>query len=139
MGEVIVEVQIVNKFHKNMEKRGLISPDEVKSKKVSMLVDTGAVMCMLSQDLIEFLELDFIGTIVVRYADERKEERKVYSDALITVNNRSMTTDVIEGEPLSEALLGQWVLEELDLLVDCPNQRLIVNPESPFYPLLKMK
>jgi hypothetical protein len=33
----------------------------------------------------------------------------------------------------------QVVLEVLDLLVDCPGQRLIPNPASPVYPSLKLK
>jgi hypothetical protein len=36
-------------------------------------------------------------------------------------------------------LLGQIVLEEADLLVDCANQRLIPRPESPYLPTLKLK
>ena len=34
----------------------------------------------------------------------------------------------LEGAPL---LLGQIVLEALDLVVDCDQQRLILNPEAP--------
>jgi len=50
-----------------------------------------------------------------------------------------MTTECIVGPPLSEPLLGQIVLERLDLLADCQNQRLTPRPESPYYPLLKLK
>jgi hypothetical protein len=36
-------------------------------------------------------------------------------------------------------LLGQIVLEALDLLVDCPRQQLVPRPESPYLPTLKLK
>ncbi|WP_333174292.1 MULTISPECIES: hypothetical protein [unclassified Microcoleus] len=51
----------------------------------------------------------------------------------------------IEGRETIEAtmvlgdmvLLGQTVLETLDLLGDCKNQRLIPNPENPERPVLR--
>jgi len=38
-----------------------------------------------------------------------------------------------------EVLIGQVVLEKLDLLVDCRNQRLIGNPTNPNYPVTYIK
>ena len=39
----------------------------------------------------------------------------------------------------NEVLIGQVILEKLDLLVDCKNQRLIPNPEHPDYPVAMIK
>ena len=50
-----------------------------------------------------------------------------------------MVTDCVVGPPLCEPLIGQLVLEELDLLVDCTRRTLIPRPESPNRPLLKLK
>ena len=52
---------------------------------------------------------------------------------------RSMNTDCLVGPPRCEPLLGQVVLERLDLTVDSANRRLTVRPESPFLPSLKAK
>ena len=38
-----------------------------------------------------------------------------------------------------EVLIGQTVLEKLDLLADCANQRLIPNPAHPDQPVTKVK
>lgn len=38
-----------------------------------------------------------------------------------------------------KVLLGQTVLEKLDLQVDCVNQRLIPNPAHPDQPVSKIK
>jgi len=40
---------------------------------------------------------------------------------------------------LSEPLIGQVVLEALDLIADCGNRTLSPRSESPDYPLLKLK
>jgi hypothetical protein len=77
--------------------------------------------------------------VVVTYADERKEERPVAGLVTLRVANRSASFDCVVGPPASEALLGQIVLERLDLLVDCAQQRLIPRPESPYLPLLNLK
>lgn len=50
-----------------------------------------------------------------------------------------MNTDCIVGPPLSEPLIGQIVLEALDLVTDCTNRTLSPRPESPDSPLLKLK
>jgi len=38
-----------------------------------------------------------------------------------------------------EVLIGQVILEKLDLLVDCTNQRLVPNPANPYYPVAIIK
>ena len=48
-----------------------------------------------------------------------------------------MSTDCVVGPPLSEPLIGQIVLEALDLIADCTNRTL--TPRYPDYPLLKLK
>ena len=49
-----------------------------------------------------------------------------------------MTTDCIVGPPMSEPLVGQIVLEALDLIADWATQTLTPRPESPDRPLLKV-
>ena len=57
----------------------------------------------------------------------------------VRIGNRFMNTDCVVGPPLSEPLIGQIVLEALDLVADCTNRTLLPRPESPDSPLLKMK
>ena len=69
----------------------------------------------------------------------RQEERPVAGPLTIRIGNRFMSTDCVVGPPLSEPLIGQIVLEALDLIADCTNRTLSPRPESPDYPLLKLK
>ena len=48
-----------------------------------------------------------------------------------------ITNCVVVGPAMSEALIGQVVLEMLDLIADCTNRRL--TPRYPDYPVLKLK
>ena len=96
-------------------------------------------MLSLPQDVVEHVGLKIRRTVVVTYTDERKEERPVAGPVTVKIGERFMNTDCIVGPPLSEALIGQVILEELDLVADCQKRALMPRPESPIYPLLKLK
>lgn len=139
MGEVKVEVGLENAVDRELVYRGLLTEDQVRSFKVQVIADTGAAMLVLPQDEVEALGLREIRKAVVRYADERKEERSVAGPVTIRVDSRAATVDGIVGPPNSEPLLGDVVLEIMDVLVDPLQQKLIPRPESPFLPELKLK
>ena len=137
MGEVKVEVELENAGDREVSRRGYIGEEQICSIKVPLLVDSGAVMLVLPQDLVETLGLSEVGKVSVTYADERKEEHPVAGIVTIKVGNRLTSVNCVVGPPNSEPLLGQIVLEAMDLLVDCAQQKLGPRPESPFLPLLK--
>jgi len=139
MGEVKVEVKLENATDRELVLRGLITEEQVRSFNVHVIADTGAVMLVLPQDEVEALGLREVRKAVVRYADERKEERPVAGPVTVRVDGRAATVDCIVGPPNSEPLLGHVVLEIMDLLVDPLQQKLIPRPESPFLPELKLK
>ena len=55
------------------------------------------------------------------------------------MGDRNTKTICLVGPPGCEPLLGQVVLEELDLIVDPLQQQLTPRPESPYLPTLKLK
>ena len=139
MGEVKVNVELENYVDRELAHRGALPEDRVRSQRVDVVVDSGAVMMLLPQDLVEALGLRLLRKAIVTYADERKEERDVAGVVTVKVAGRNVETSCVVGPPGSEALLGQIVLEEADLLIDCANQRLTTRPESPYLPTLKLK
>jgi|SRR3989304_2540741 len=139
MGEIKVKIELENFGDRYMYLEKKIQENEIRRYKMDAVVDTGAVMLMLPQDVVEELGLRFFRTVVVTYADERKDERRVAGPVTIKIGKRFMNTDCIVGPPASEALIGQVILEELDLIPDCQKQTLSPRPESPIYPSLKMK
>lgn len=139
MGEVKVQVELENYDDRAVASRGFLPVDQVRCQRADVVVDSGAVMLVLPQDLVEALGLRTLRKAIVTYADERKEEREVAGVVSVKVAGRHVETNCVVGPPGSEPLLGQIVLEEADLLVDCANQRLIPRPESPYLPSLKLK
>jgi len=139
MGEVKVEIELENAGDQEIARRGYLQEGQIRSAKVPILVDSGAVMLMLPQDLVEALGLNEVGKAIVTSADERKEERPIAGIVTVKVGNRLTSVNCVVRPPNSEPLLGQIVLEAMDLLVDCAQQKLLPRPESPFLPLLKLK
>jgi hypothetical protein len=100
-------------------------------------------MLMLPQDEVSYLGLRERRKVTVRYADERAEERSIAAPIFLELpgdwGDRSMLAECIVGPPGCEALIGQIVLEAVDLMVDCVEQRLRARPESPHRPMIKLK
>ena len=139
MGEIVVDAELENPIDRGVFERGYGRESDIRRTSVRAVVDTGAVMLMLPQNVVERLGAALSGTVIVTYPDERREERSTAGPFTLRLCNRSMPVDCVVGPPLSEPLIGQIVLERLDLIADCTNRILVPRPESPDYPLLKLK
>jgi len=139
VGEVKVFIELENAVDRENFLDARIKQLEIRAHATEALVDTGAVMLMLPEDIVKILGLKTKRSVIVTYADERKESRDVAGPVIIKIKDRFMTTECVIGPALSEPLIGQIVLETLDLIVDCQRQTLSTRPESPLYPLLKLK
>ncbi len=137
MGEIVVECEVENTVDRANADNGLVAESVVRRASIKGVVDTGAVMLMLPQNLVERLGLAAHQTVIVSYADERKEERQVAGPVTVKIGDRITQTQCVIGPPLCEVLIGQLVLEAVDMVADCTNRTL--TPRTPDYPLLKMK
>lgn len=139
MGEVRTKVLLENEADSVLASAGYISKDKVRRLEVDALVDTGAVMTLLPQEVVEKLGLELDGNVIVTLADDRKIELRKARFLSLTIGDRQMDTNCLVGPPQSEPLIGQIVMESLDLIVDPLQRRLTPRPESPFIPSVKMK
>ena len=137
MGEIVVRCEVENTVDRANANGGLVPESRVRRASVEGVVDTGAVMLMLPQNLVERLGLETCQTVIVSCADERKEERSVAGPVTVRIGDRITQTQCVIGPPLSEVLIGQLVLGAVDMVADCTNRTL--TPRTPDYPLLKMK
>ncbi len=101
------------------------------------MVDTGAVRSVLPVHVLEKLGVGTRGQRVVEYADGRNDVVNISELVIFDILGRDTLEEaLILGD---EVLIGQTVLEKLDLLADCANQRLIPNPAHPDQPVSKVK
>lgn len=137
MGEVRTKVYLENSKDRVLAE--VNKGHQVRSTEVDALVDTGAVMTLLPQDLVEKLGLDVNGKVIVTLANDSKIELPRARMLSLIIGDRQMDTNCLVGPPGCEPLIGQLVLEQLDLIVDPLKKTLSPRPESPFLPSLKLK
>ena len=75
MGDIVVQIGLENAVDRGVFERGLLQESEIRSCRLQALVDTGAVMLMLPQDVVDELGLQVRRTVIVSYADELSEKR----------------------------------------------------------------
>jgi hypothetical protein len=137
MGEVRVKVKLTNVADQAAAVAGKISPDAVRTIEADAMVDTGAVRSCVPQPLLDRLGLQPADHSVVEYANGQKEAVGVAYGILFDIFNRRTSDDaLVLGD---EVLIGQTLLEKLDLLVDCTRQRLVPNPAHPDVAVNKLK
>lgn len=136
MGEVRVNVKLTNAVDEALVRRGLLTADQVRHYEADALVDTGAVRSVLPSHVVEQLGLAIVGRTRA-YANDGAEDVDIAEVVGIDINGRRTSEETLVLG--SEVLIGQTVLESLDLQVDCTNRRVIPNPAHPDQPVIKIK
>jgi len=139
VGEIRAHLLLENQRDRILAEVGQLEPRAVRRLELDALVDTGAVMLLLPQDVVEALGLPLDGKIIVTLANDDKVELFRARHLSLTLGDRQMDTDCLVGPPRSEPLVGQLVLERLDLVLDPVKRTVQPRPESPFLPSLKLK
>jgi clan AA aspartic protease len=137
MREVRVKVKLSNSYDESRRQRGEISQDAVRQYEANALIDTGAVPSVISANVVKILALLPLGQRVAEYADGRKHIVELTEPVSFNIIGR----ETEEGAMVlgDEVIIGQTILEVLDLQVDCRNQKLIPNPAHPDQPVVKIK
>ncbi len=138
MGEIVVQVELENQGDRALVERGYLEESEIRQTRISAVADTGAMMLALPEDVVDELGLSEIGTMSAKYADGRREPVPVAGPLTVQIGDRWMVTDCLVVPVGADALIGQIVMERLDLIADCTQQTLSPRPESPDRPLVRL-
>lgn len=132
MDEVIVDVNLSNMYDVQKARRDEIPEPEIRSSFRQAVVDTGAVMSVVPRQVVNELGLDIVRESNVRLADGNVQHAGVVYGVIFSVMGRETPEEAfVLG---NEVLIGQTVLEKLDLLVDCANQTLVGrHPDGPLH------
>jgi len=132
MGRTVQKANIANATDIGKFNEGIILQEQVRSKEVEFLVDTGSAIIGLPMSMIKELGLQKIKDRQVKTANG-VVSRGYYSAVRVTIWDREMDFNVLElfDSPDQPPLLGYMVLEGLDLRVDSKNQKLVGDPLHP--------
>jgi predicted aspartyl protease len=126
MGKVIEKIKLTNVF------------DVSKSVEIEAIIDSGATMLALPQDVVDRLTLRKHRETKVRYANNQYEDKSIYGIVEVELAGRIGNFDVLAESTGATPLVGQVVLEILDLLIDPKGRKLIPNPLSPEMPMMEL-
>ena len=138
MGEIWAETTLENSGDRIRSQAGDIAKEKIRRCHIRAMVDTGARTLALPEEIVAELGLTVRTGIPVRYADGRREVRPVAGPVTIEILGRPMIADCIVLPEGTEPLIGQIILERLDLVADCANETLAPNPASPETPLIRV-
>jgi predicted aspartyl protease len=136
VGRFSVEIEVTNKEDLTLVRRGLLPLDQVRRETIQGVVDSGATKLILPGAVVKRLGLPLIDPINIQYADGRRARRKQADGASVQLLGRESTFTAVVEPKRDTALIGAIVLEELDLLVDCRQHRLV--PRDPTGPVCEI-
>ena len=132
MGLVYAEIELFNAGEMYEFRKGRISEDKIKRVKVVSLVDTGSYMLTINDKIRHQLDLPLIEKQFSVLADDTEIEVEVVGPVEVRFENRRTSVDAIVIPNASEVLLGAIPMEDMDVLVDPRQQKLVVNPKHPY-------
>jgi clan AA aspartic protease len=132
MGLVYAEIDLLNGGDVYLQRKKLVDEKEVKKVTINALVDSGAYMLTINENVRAQLDLPFIEKQFGRLADETLLELDVVGPVEVRFENRSTTVRAIVLPGNAEVLLGSIPMEDMDVLIDPKQRKLVVNPAHPY-------
>lgn len=128
---MVVEIKVSNVVDIAKVHEGVLRLESVRTTTPRAIVDTGATLLVLPEEIIARLGIPAVRQVTSRVANGRRMERPVYGPVRVEVQGRVVNCDTLSSPPGGPAFLGQIPLEGLDFVVDLQGQRLIPNPKAP--------
>ncbi len=132
MGRFRQEVEIINANDTALLKAGYIKESEVRQMKVEMMVDTGAYMICINEELKNQLGLEINDRQEGVLTNGDRHLFDIAGPIEIRIHNRRTISEAIVLPGNAEPLLGSIPLEAMDLLVDPKMGQLVVPKDRPY-------
>ncbi len=132
MGLIYANIKLTRSDDLALYRAGYLKQDQIKHLQVRALVDSGAYLLTINQQVKEQLDLPTLDEQEAELADGSIVQLDIVGPVDIQFENRTTTVRAMVLPQASEVLLGVIPMEDLDVLIDPKLQQLVVNPESPY-------
>ncbi len=139
MGLLRAKIELINSDDLAFHRKKKLAAKDVRRVKVQALVDTGAIMLSINESIRAQLDLDILEKRTATLADGSLVELDVAGPVDIRFGNRQCTTRAIVLPGEAECLLGAIPIEDMDLVVDLNEQKLIIHPDHPYKAQMVLK
>ena len=138
VGEIVVNIELENVEDRGLTRAGHLREADMRRTTIPAVADTGAIMLALPEDVVDRLGIERVDSIDATYADGRQGELPVAGPLIVRIGDRWMPANCIVLPQGAVALVGQIVMEALDLIADPLNRTLHPRPEAPDRPMLRL-
>jgi clan AA aspartic protease len=132
MGLIHADIELVSIDDKALARKGYLSDDKIKKVKVRALVDSGAYMLSINEEIKMQLDLAVLDEQEAELADGTLRKVEIVGPVEIRFENRITSVNAVVLPSNTEVLLGTIPMEDMDVLIDPKAQKLIVNPAHPY-------
>ena len=139
MGLVYADIELINAEDTAVAERGFIDQSEIRRTKVSAMVESGAYMLAINEEIKLQLGLRVVDRKLAGLADGTTIGLEVVGPIEIRFKNRKSITTAMVLPGNSEVLLGAIPMEDMDVIIDPLRQELLVHPERPYIPKMSLK
>ena len=133
MGLTYAEITLANSSDCILARQGRLPDSDAKKVTVKALVDSGAYMLVVNENIKMQLDLPVCDKRTALLADGSTAECDVVGPVDLFFKNRatSCRAVVLPGGNV-EVLLGAIPIEDMDILMDLKNNELILPPDRPY-------
>ncbi len=139
MGLVRTELELQNGIDLGLARRGQLPPDQVRTIKVQALVDSGAAMLAINENIRTQLGLEKVEEQLAEMVDGSLATYDVVGPIEVRFPHRRCSVDAIVLPGDSEVLLGALPVEDMDLVIEPKSERVQVNPSMPYISKKQLK
>ncbi len=139
MGLIYAKIQLINSGDVYLAQKGYLKTEDIKKLEVEALVDSGAYMLAINEGIKIQLDLPKIDEQVAELADGSQQKLEIVGPVEVHFENRSTSCRAVVLPGDAEVLLGSIPMEDLDVLIHPKQQKLIVNPENPYFAKKSLK
>lgn len=132
MGLVYADLELIRGDDLALFREGHLTEDKIRRMKVQALVDSGAYMLAINEEVKNQWDLKKLDEQEAVLADGSRRLLEIVGPVDIRFENRRTTVRAMVLPGDSEVLLGAIPMEDMDVLIDPRQRKLIVNPESPY-------
>ena len=131
MGTIRADIELTNPVDLVLVEEGIKKQEQVRKMKITALVDTGAYMLCINEEMQAQLGLRHMSYENFEMADGSIYKVEVVGPVIINFKNRNTACRAMVLPGKTEALLGVIPMEDMDVVLVPLKQTIDVNPEHP--------
>ncbi len=139
MGLIYADIELINGEDISFARKNIIGQDQIKRMSIKALVDTGAYMLCINEEIQAQLKFPVAERRTGQLANGQVMEYDVVSHVELKFKNRRTMCNAMVLPDDNEVLLGAIPMEDMDVLIHPQRQELIVNPDHPYFAQMKLK